>query len=692
MATLEKIRSKSVLLLVIIGAALIAFIIGDFFTSGRTLFGAGDTVAKVGSEKISVTDFQQRVEQANQQAQAAGQKVDHAMLQQQVLNGMIAEKLFQEELNKLGIVVTDEELTQTMIGKASAGIDNIIRQQTGVESASMLHDMAFNPAKYGMNEETAQQLRNYWVGLEQQTEQQLLQQKFQTLFAGTLVANELDAKAIYDDNAATTQVAYARKPFSSLADNDPKFEVSDSEIKAEWEKRKNEYRIPEEMRTINYIALEIAPSAADVTASEKEVEDVIAALNTTDDLQGIDGKNDFVADRRRVSTANITDARLKQFADTAATGKAAMVTRMGNDFTLAKLFSRNAEVDSVNIDMIMVAGGKNSIDSVLTALRGGLSIDSLGRFASVQGAQNDFWVSMLDPQISTYKNALSTAAVGSYFTPDTAATQGGMIFRVNSRKAPVTVADIAIINYTAEASPATVNTLHAKLQEFINANNNANTFAANAQQAGFQAIPTTVSVSTPTVAGMSDTRNVVSWAMKAKKGNVSPIFGDEQTGRYIVAAVNNIYDDFVPATDQQVKQQLATRIRNNKKAQELIAQYNGKANDIAGYAKLMDVKVDSASVNFGQIAPFNPGFAGAEVATIATVSPQGKLVGPMQGNNGVVVMQVISVDNQARPYNFDENAILFGRTRGAQAISQSFNSVLLGNRTVKNNLLEFFQN
>ena len=48
MATLEKIRSKSVLLLIIVGAALLAFVIGDFFTSGRTLFGTGTTIAEVG--------------------------------------------------------------------------------------------------------------------------------------------------------------------------------------------------------------------------------------------------------------------------------------------------------------------------------------------------------------------------------------------------------------------------------------------------------------------------------------------------------------------------------------------------------------------------------------------------------------------------------------------------------------------
>ena len=50
MATLEKIRKRSVLLLVIIGAALVAFIIGDFLNSGRNIFGDGTTVAKVDGE------------------------------------------------------------------------------------------------------------------------------------------------------------------------------------------------------------------------------------------------------------------------------------------------------------------------------------------------------------------------------------------------------------------------------------------------------------------------------------------------------------------------------------------------------------------------------------------------------------------------------------------------------------------
>ena len=55
MATLEKIRSKSVLLLIIVGLALLAFIIGDFVNSGSSFFNQKKmVVAEVDGEDIKL--------------------------------------------------------------------------------------------------------------------------------------------------------------------------------------------------------------------------------------------------------------------------------------------------------------------------------------------------------------------------------------------------------------------------------------------------------------------------------------------------------------------------------------------------------------------------------------------------------------------------------------------------------------
>ena len=94
MAALEKIRSKAVLLTVVIGLALLAFILTDFLNSGRTFFGDGNTVANVGGTKIDAMEFQHRYELASQEMQARGQRsFDGAVLQSQVMNQMIQEIL-----------------------------------------------------------------------------------------------------------------------------------------------------------------------------------------------------------------------------------------------------------------------------------------------------------------------------------------------------------------------------------------------------------------------------------------------------------------------------------------------------------------------------------------------------------------------------------------------------------------------
>ncbi len=502
MATLEKIRSKSVLLLVIIGVALLAFILGDFFNSGRTLFGPGTTVAKVDGKSIDVQEFQRRVEEANQQMQNSGRKIDQAALQQQVLNEMVFETLYKDEINKLGLTVTNSELTEAMFGTGAEALNRMIQQQYGLESAQQLHDMAYNPDKYGVPAETAEQLKAMWVNLENQTEEGLLQQKFNTLFTGAFVANELDAKALYDENGTTSQVAYVNKPYSSLPDE--QFEVSDADVEKEWSANKQMYAIPEENRTISYIAVDIVPSAEDMGAAQNAINKVLGDLSSTEGLAALDGKNEFVADRQRVATSKIRDSRVKAFADSAAVGSAAIVNRMGNDFTLAKMFGRSFETDSINVDMIAVQGNKATMDSVMAALNAGTSIPEIGnKFAGVQGAQDSLWISMLDPQIVQYKETMLNAPVGRFFNPDTTATaNGGYIFRVKQRRAAVPVVDMAVINYTIEPSNATVNTLEAGLNKFITENTTAQAFADNAAKAGYQVFPATVSASTPMITGM----------------------------------------------------------------------------------------------------------------------------------------------------------------------------------------------
>ena len=689
MATLEKIRSKSVLLLIIVGAALLAFIIGDFFTSGRTLFGTGTTIAKVGNTKIGVHEFQQRVQSTQQQVQASGQRVDNSVLQQQVLDAMIAESLFKEEAQALGLTVTDNELTEMMVGKNSAYVDRMVAQQFGLPDAATFHDMAFNPTKYGIPQENVAQLQAFWLELESNVENMLMQQKFQNLFNGLLVANDLDSKAIYDDNNTTANIILAKKDFSSLPDAD--FAVESSDINKLYDSEKNRYALDEPMRLINYISVNIIPSAADLMAGQKKVEDALVALNEQEETNGIVGQNDFLIDRVTLSQADVDkQQRLKAALDTLSVGRAVLVNRSGNDYNIAKLLGKSQQSDKVTLDMLMVQGTKAQIDSLTAVLNSGVSFDSVAASPLVAQSQKATEVSLLDGNASIVKELIADRATGVYFAPDTLA-ENGRIIRIAERAVPTTVYEIANVTYTTEPSNATINELESSLANYVANHKNASEFADSAQAAGYTVFPFYVTPSSTSIGNINDSHAAVAWAMEAKKGEVSPIMGDVQSGHLLAVALDDIYEGYTPAHDPQLKEALSRRVRNDKKAEKLIADFSGKASDVAGYARIMDDAVDTVSVNFGQQFIPGLGVGESEIQALVAASKQGQLVGPVKANNAVVVFQVIGVEDNARPYDAAENAVRYDQQRGAQRMAGNLSSILLGNKKVTNKMTTFYK-
>lgn len=689
MATLEKIRSKSVLLLVVIGVALFAFIIGDFLNSGSTFFGSGRTIATVDGEKIDILDFQKRYEEVSQQYQQQGYKQDPAVTQQQVLNQMIQEMLLNNEMEELGITVTNKELSQAMLGQNALPAMVQFANQFGVQTPDQLHDIAFNPAKYNIPAEQASQLQAMWMNQEKQIDELLRMQKLGNLFTGAITANALDAKALYDENATTTHIAYAKKDYASLAND--QFPVSAAEIKDMWSKEKNGYRLDEETRLVNYIAVNITPSAEDNIAAQQAVEEAIANLKATPDTEGVSNDFNFNVERISQPASRITNSQLKNFATTTGVDSVSIVSYTNNVYTIGKLLGSKTEVDSVNVDMLAFQGTNAQRDSILKVLNSGVALAEVATTAGVQGSQEKAWFSLAN-ETSPIKAKLLSEATGRFFIGDS--IQGTTVFyRVNERKAPVKIYDIASITYTVEPSQTTINNLNTKLRDFVVANNTDTAFTATkAIAAGYQLLNARVSASTPTIGNVSESRDAVKWVMSADKGDVSDIFRDEQDKRLLAVAVTDIYDGYVPADDKTVAANLTEKVRNNKKAADLLAKYDGKANDLAGYAALMETSIDTTDVTFGQRFIAGLGIDESAITGQAVVAQPNTLVGPVKSNHALVVYQVVNIDTDNRPYNYDESAAMFNRQLGADALSYRIVQILRNNKDVENNMLDFYNN
>ena len=241
MATLEKIRSKSVLLIIVIGVALLAFIIGDALTNSRNIFGDHTTIAKIGSTKIDITEYQRKREELNNQYEEARKQnpeqfanFDTQLLPQMALDQLVQETVLNEAVAKAGIRSTPNILKYYMLENPNnQKVQELMQALQGAgiaaQTPAQAYDIIFNPKRNGLTEAQVEPLQRAWLAAENETDKMIRQQIYQRLLVGTVKANDLDRKALYNDYVATQNVEVAFLPFGNLNAKD--YPVSDAEVK-----------------------------------------------------------------------------------------------------------------------------------------------------------------------------------------------------------------------------------------------------------------------------------------------------------------------------------------------------------------------------------------------------------------------------------------------------------------------------
>ena len=692
MATLEKIRKRKTWLALAIGLALFAFIAeAAFEVLGR--FGGTTNAAEVGKEKIDIMAFQKRLEKetANDQQNNNQQQIDPATRQQEVLDEMINEELLKQEYEKLGLYVSDEEITKIMIGDNPAAPVVQFAQQAGAKSPAELYDFIMNPGKQGVQESQVAQLKSQWYQLQENITKQYMLAKLQNLMAGCLQPNDLDRALLAEESAVTNVINYVKKDYASLADD--KYPVSDAELKAEWEKMKPIFKMEEPMRSIHYIAVNIEPNAEDIIAANKVADAAYLALQKG---RGVDSVR--LLGTVKIDTAMITKdqipVKVRDYFAGAQVGSTYRDSTVNNRYRMFKLINKQVSLDSVMLSYVVIQGDAKTQQTVLEQLNAGKTLDQLKKDypQKVDGKLDDWQRLYTTPD--SLKNKVVNATPGVYFVYNSA-EQGATLLKVGEKKAPKTFYTLATITYEAYASTKTSDQLRDKFQDFLNKNKTAKDFEANAAKAGFNAEELLISPSTPQLGnqfgGIKDTRKAIKWAFDNKQGMVSPIFSDNNDVM-VAVAVDEVYDgEYLPYNFAQGKELLTARVRNSKKGDDLMKQYKGKANDLNGYAALMGAKIDTARVVFVSGGGAELGNESGLVGRIAVAKP-GTLQGPWKGENGVYVYQVVKQEKEERQPTKEELDGRYAQTRGTQFFSnpRGITAVLSKATKVKKNLIKFY--
>ncbi len=693
MATLEKIRQRKKILAIVIGAALLAFIIEVGIEAiGRS--GGNSAAAKVGNEKIDIMAFQRRVEQEAANDQQNNQQTDPALRQQQVLDEMINEKLLEQEFEKLGIYVSDKEISELMIGKNPAPPVVQFAQQVGAKSPAELYDFIMNPGKQGVQESQVAELRNEWNKLKDDITKQYRFAKLQNLMAGCIQPNDLDLAQIQNDESLTNVITFAKKDYASLPDD--KYPVSDEELKAEWEKLKPMFKTEEETRVIHYIAVNIDPSQEDIAAAKKIADAAYIALQKG---RGVDSVR--LLGTVQIDTAKMVQkdmpAKVRDFFANATVGTTRRDTTTGESHhVMYKLINKEVSLDSVELSYVIAQGDAKFQKSILDQLNAGKSLDELKK-ANAQKVDGKLkeWQRIYNAPDSM-RAKIANAGEG-YFVYNSG-EQGATLMKVESKKAAKTFYTLATISYDAYASTKTSDGLRDKLQDFLNKNKTAKAFEENAAKAGYNAVEMMISPSTAQLGlgmygqgAIKDSRKAIKWAFDNKKDMVSPIFSDNNDV-LVAVALDDIYaDGYLPYNFTQGKEMLTKRVRNSKKGDALMKQYQGKAKDLNGYAAAMGSQIDTVSIVFAANSDPKLGSEPGLIGRMAAAK-QGVLQGPWKGENAVFVYQVVKQEKSNYNPSKEELKSRFAQSRGNQVMANPRNiyNILSKATKVKKRLIDFY--
>ena len=272
MAVLSKIRQRSLLLILVIGFCLLAFIIGDLFNSGQFNQTSKD-VGSVNGKDISFEDFRVKVsnvEKSGQQGMTPIQAVNRVWDQE------VAIALLSAEFDKLGIRAGEKHIMEALKADQSIGQNPMFLNEAGQ------FDVVKFKEYFKSNPEQAQLIKDR----EKDAALNARYQIYNTLVKAGMYTTQSEGKLKYEMEMNKANFDYVAVLYSTIKDSDVK--VTDAEIIDYMKKNEKKYKA-DQNRDVEYVLIEDKASPED----DSEVKTSLTALmNSRIVYNQATGKND----------------------------------------------------------------------------------------------------------------------------------------------------------------------------------------------------------------------------------------------------------------------------------------------------------------------------------------------------------------------------------------------------------------
>ena len=720
MATLQKIRSKGTILIIILGLALFAFIAEELvraLSSSRNA--TRQVIGQVYGKNVNYLDFNELCDEYENAVKLSngGQNLNEAQtiqLRDQVWNDFVSQKIIEHEANALGLTVTDAEVEQ-IINTGSSQIlrqTPFVNQQTGQFDVNVLRqfltnyeEIKNNPDYPEAQREAMDQYYKYWKFVEKQVRQNALTQKYQSLLSSLLLSNPASAQAAFDARNNESSVLLAALPYTSVKDTD--LEPTESELKAKYNEMLKQYPdmfdMQQEARDIKYILVPVTASEKDKADLRQELIEYAQALETGENIA-----NTVRESRSLVNYSGIPVSRKSLPTDIAAQldslTPGALVgptlNPVENTLNVVKYIAKVQQPDSVQYRVISIGGNDEkttkSADSIYAALAAGAPIDTIAkRYNQTAEAQ---WLTSAQIGNNNLRED-DRKFVSTIFNTPTGVTQkiditgGSLIVKVTDRRNIIDKYDVAVIKRNIDFSEDTHNKIWNKFSSFLAANPKQEDIEANAAKEGYT-VQTAQYVTSNDhfIANVRGTTDALRWVFNSKPGSVSELYdAGEANDQLLVVMLTDIHNkgkrDF---KDEGLQQILSQEVIKDKKAAQLLDKVQG-AKSISDVAKIAGAVQDTvqhitfaAPVFVQKVASSEPILSGAVAA-----AKKGQFVTGLKGEGAVYAFQVL--DQQKLQGKYDQKQEETQQATGYARALSGIMQTLYRKAKVSDNRFKFYQ-
>ena len=677
MATLQKIRSKGPLLVIVIGLALFAFIAGDAWKVFQP-HQRNQDVGEVNGKSLSAQEYQQMLDEYADivkftSGTSAIPDEQFSQLKDEVWRTYVNSELINAEAEKIGLTVPDEEIEAII----NEGSNPILQQtpfrnpQTGAFDKDVLKkfladyatmDMTQMPAQYA---EYYQMMEHYWNFIERNLRQNRLMEKYQTLLAQSIISNPVEAQASFDERTNQYDLLLAAVPYSSVADST--VTIAKSDLQTLYNKKKEQFKQNVETRNIKYIDVQVTPSDEDRNAVLEEVTGYTNQLeNATEYVSFVrtTGSAFPYADVFYSKDAYPSDVVSRM--DSVSLGEVygPYYNQSDDSYNAFKILAEKTLPDSVQFRQIQVYTDniektRTLADSIYDAIKGGADFAALAKqYNNANGEAN--WLTSaqyenaaLDADNTKYINTICNLGIKE--TANLPLGQSNVIIQVLDRKAMEGKYKVAVIKRPVEFSKETYNQAYNKFSQFVAANQTLEELEANAEENGYRLLERRDFYSSEHgIGGVRNTGEALRWVFAAKPGEVSPLYDcGEENDRLLVVALEGINKKGY-RTLEAVESLLRIEAIKDKKAEIIMAGINAKNITTFDQCNTIDNVVTDSVKHVTFSAPtFVSKTRGSEplLGAYASVTESSQLTAPIKGNSGVYMLQVYNKGKLNETFN-----------------------------------------